>query len=173
MDEFVAAGESGEDLATAIDEMRNLLRNAVESGKASYLPRRVDPEDEVVNQNDQFVATQSLLASADNCDCLCVDDRFINGKGHFVVGKPPERALPIACTLDILAFLVATGHLTPEQHWAARHKLRAGGLVFIPFDVDELVALAQGLSEWKMASCLRVPSSEPLDKQQLRRLPCA
>ena len=139
MDEFVAAGESGENLATTIDEVRSLLRNAVESGKASYLPRKVDPKDRVLTENDQFVATQSLLTSADNCDCLCVDDRFINGKGHVVVGEPPERGVPIACTLDILAFLVATGRLSPEQHWAARHKLRAGGLVFIPFDVDELV----------------------------------
>ena len=139
MDEFVAAGESGEDLAAAIDEVRNLLRSGVESGKVSYLPRKVDPEDRVLSKNDQFVATQSLLASADNCDCLCVDDRFITGKGHVIVGEPPERGVPIACTLDILAFLVATGHLSPEQHWAARHKLRAGGLVFIPFDVDELV----------------------------------
>lgn len=139
MDEFIAAGETGEDLASTIDQIRNLLRAAVESGKASYLPRKVDPEGGVLRENDQFLATQSLLISADNCDCLCVDDRFINGRGHFVVGEPTEREIPIACTLDILAFLVATGHLTAEQHWTARHKLRAGGLAFIPFDVDELV----------------------------------
>ena len=161
MDEFIAAGESGEDLATTIDEIRNLLRNAVVSGKASYLPRRLDPEDEVLNQNDQFVATKSLLASADVCDCLCVDDRYINGKGHFVVGEPPERAVPIACTLDILSFLVATGHLTPEQHWAARHKLRAGGLVFIPTDVDELV-------HWLKAS--RAENGQLSESAELRAL---
>ena len=138
-DEFVAAGESGENLATVIDEIRNLLRNAVESGKASYLPRKVDPEDRASMKNDQFVATQSLVASADKCDCLCVDDRFINGKGHVVVGEPPERGVPIACTPDILSFLLAAGRLSPDQHWAARHKLRAGGFVFIPFDVGELV----------------------------------
>ena len=95
MDEFIAAGESGEDLATTIDEIRNLLRNAVVSGKASYLPRRLDPEDEVLNQNNQFVATKSLLASADVCDCLCVDDRYINGKGHFVVGSPLSAQYPL------------------------------------------------------------------------------
>ena len=128
MDEFVAAGESGENLATTINEVRQLLRSAVESGKASYLPRKASPEEGASSKNDQFVTTQSLLACADDCDCLCVDDRFINGKRHFVVGEPPERGIPIACTLDILAFLVSNGCLSPEQHWAARHKLRSGGL---------------------------------------------
>ena len=139
MDEFIAAGETGEDLAGTIDEIRNLLRAAVESGRASYLPRKVDPEGASLRENDQFLATQSLLTSAENCDCLCVDDRYINGKDHFVVAKPPEREVPIACTLDILAFLVSAGRLTTEQHWTARHNLRAGALAFIPFAVDELV----------------------------------
>ena len=144
MDEFVAAGESGGNLAVTIDEVRHRLRSAVESGKASYLSRKVDPEDRVLSKTNQFVATQSLLASADNCDCLCVDDRFINGKRHIIVGESPDRGVPIACTLDILSFLVATGHLSPEEHWAARHKLRAGGLVFIPFDVHELIHWLRG-----------------------------
>ena len=139
MDELVKAGESGEDLAAKIDGIRHVLRSAVESGRASYLPRRVDPEDPVLNRDDQFAATQSLLAAAADCDALCIDDRFVNSKERFAVMEEVERTLPLACVLDMLGCLAGLGHLSPERLWTARHKLRSGGFVFIPFEVDELV----------------------------------
>ncbi len=139
MDELSKAGESGEDLAAKIDGIRHTLRSAVESGSASYLPRNVDPEDPVLNRDDQFAATRSMLAAAANCDALCVDDRFINGKGRFAVMEEAERTIPLACVLDILSSLAERDHLSPERLWTARHKLRSGGYIFIPFEVDELV----------------------------------
>ena len=139
MDEFALAGESGEDLAAMIDGIRHILRSAVESGRAYYLPRKVDPEDPVLNRDDQFAATQSLLAAAGDCDALCIDDRFVNSKQRFAVTEEAERILPIACVLDILRSLAGRGYLGSEHLWTARHKLRSGGFVFIPFEVDELV----------------------------------
>ena len=139
MDEFARAGDSGEALAAKIDVVRHVLRNAVESGRASYLSRRVDPEDPVLNRNDQFIATRSLLAAAAECDALCIDDRFVNTNERFAVTEGVQRTLPIACVLDILRCLVARGRLSTEHHWVARHKLRSGGFVFIPFDANELV----------------------------------
>ena len=139
MDEIVRSGESGDELVTEIDGIRHVLRNAVESGKASYLPRMVDPEDSVLNRDDQFTATQSLLAAAADCDALCVDDRFVNSKEHFKIAEDSECTVPIACVLDLLRCLVGRGRITPERHWAVRHKLRAGGYVVIPSEVDELV----------------------------------
>ena len=139
MDELVEAGESGEDLAAKIDGIRHVLRSAVESGRASYLPRNVDSEDPVLNRDDQFATTRSLLAAAADCDALCVDDRFFNSKERFAVMEEAEHTIPIACVLDILGCLAGRGHLSPERLWTARHKLRSGGFVFIPFEVDELV----------------------------------
>ena len=139
MDEFVRAGESGEILAAKIDRIRHVLRSAVESGKASYLPRKVDPEDPVLNRDDQLTATQSLLSAASDCDALCIDDRFVNSNVRFAVAEEVERTLPIACILDILRYLAGCGHLSTECLWAARHKLRSGGFVFISFEADELV----------------------------------
>ena len=139
MDELAKAGHSGEDLAAKIDRIRHILRNAVESGKASYLSRQGDPEDPVLNRNDQFTATRSLLAAAAECDALCIDDRFVNSKERFEVTEEVERTLPIACVLDLLGCLAVRGHLSAERLWTARHKLRSGGFVFIPFEADELV----------------------------------
>ena len=139
MDELVRAGESGEVLVAKIDRIRHALRSAVESGRASYLPRKVRPEDPVLNRDDQFTATQSLLAAASDCDALCIDDRFVNSNVRFAVTEEVERTLPMACVLDILRYLAGRGHLSTERLWAARHKLRSGGFVFIPFQADELV----------------------------------
>ena len=138
MDEFVRAGDLGDDLAAKIDGIRHVLRSAVESGTASYLPRKGSPDDSALNRNDQFMATRSLLAASADCDALCIDDRFVTSKERLVVTERPDSAVPIACILDLLRFLVNRGRLTPGDHWAARHKLRAGGFVVIPFEDDEL-----------------------------------
>ena len=139
MDELARAGDSGEDLAAKIDGIRHVLRSALESGKVAYLPRKVDQEDAVLNRDNQLTTTQSLLAAAADCDALCIDDRFVNSKERFAVTEEVERTLPIACVLDILSCLAGRDHLSPERLWTARHKLRSGGFVFIPFEADELV----------------------------------
>ena len=139
MDELIRVGESGEILAAKIDGIRHVLRSAVESGRASYLPREVDPESPVLYLHDQFATTQSLLAGACHCDALCIDDRFVNSNVQFEVTEDAERTLPIACTLDILRYLVSGGHLATDRLWSIRHKLRSGGFVFIPFEADELI----------------------------------
>ncbi len=128
MDGLVKAGELGEELDLKIDEVRHALRSAVESGKARYLPRRPDPEDpaQVHGHKPTF---KSLIMSAADCDALCIDD---------VVTEKSDSAVPIVCILDVLQYLVRKGYINHERHWAARHKLRAGGFVFIPFDEDEL-----------------------------------
>ena len=139
MDELVRAGESGEILAAKIDRIRHVLRGAVESGRASYMPREVDPENPILSLHDRFTTTRSLVAGASHCDALCIDDRSVNSNVRFAVTEDAERTLPIACALDILRYLVSTGYLTTNRLWTARHKLRAGGFVFIPFEADELV----------------------------------
>ena len=138
MDGLVRAGESGEQLAVQLGEVRNVLRSAVESGRASYLPGKVDPEDSDLDRHYQFNATQSLLAAATDCEALCIDDRFINSKERFAVVEENGRTLPIACVLDILDSLAGSDHLTPERLWTARHKLRSSGFVFVPFEAEEL-----------------------------------
>ena len=139
MDEFVTAGESGEELAAKIDRIRRVLQNAMESGKASYLPHKIDPKAPVQIRDNQFAPTQALIMSAADCDALCIDDRFINNKERFVGDEKPDLAVPIACVLDALHYLARSKHITWERHWMARHKLRAGGFIFIPFEADELV----------------------------------
>ena len=138
-DELAAAGESSEELAAKIDGIRHVLRRAVESGRVSYLPAKVAPEDPGLALHGQFNATRSLLASAADCKALCIDDRFISREHFNVTAEKRDSTVPIACVLDILRCLVRDEHVTREHYWVARHKLRAGGFIFIPLEADELV----------------------------------
>ena len=146
MDEFIRAGESGEELAGKIDEIRHALQSVGESGRACYLPRRSDP-DSSAQIRGRRLTLESLIMSPADCDALCIDDRFINTKEGFVVTEKSDSIVPIICILDVLQHLTRKECLTQEHHWAARHKLRAGGFFFIPFDADELV-------HWLKATCV-------------------
>lgn len=138
MDEFVRAGESSEELAAKIDEVRHALQSVGESGRARYLPRRSDPDSPAQIRGRRFTL-ESFITSPADCDALCIDDRFINTKEDFVVTEKSDSIVSIICILDVLQYLTKKECLTQEHHWAARHKLRAGGFFFIPFDADELV----------------------------------
>ena len=76
MDALIEAGDTGVELATKIEGIRNNLRNALESGAASFLPRAADQNMQVQEHEIQFRATESLLAGNSACDALCVDDRL-------------------------------------------------------------------------------------------------
>ena len=138
VDGLVAAGDSSEELASKIDAVRSILRTAVEAEKASYLPREMDVDDRILYRAEQFTATRSLLAAAGECDAICIDDRYVNSKMHFLVPERSKSPVPIACVFDLLDRLVAIGRLSSEDIWAVRHKLRAGGFVFVPFEEEEL-----------------------------------
>ena len=137
LDALLAAGDSGEELVREIDAIRSTLRTAVEAGKASYLPRVKDANDLILDRGDQFTTTRSLLAAAGDSDAICIDDRFLNSKLYFLVADRSNSPIPIACIFDLLNCLVESGRLSLENHWAARHKLRAGGFIFVSVEEDE------------------------------------
>ena len=138
LDELAATGNSSEELSGKIDAIRSILRGAVEEGKASFLPRQVNADDPILYREEQFTATRSLLAAAGECDAVCIDDRFVNSNVNFLAQENSKSQVPIACVSDLLDRLVAMGYLSSEGLWAVRHKLRAGGFVFVPFEAAEL-----------------------------------
>ena len=133
---LIGAGDIGADLVTKIERIRNVLRNAIDSGSASFLPRAADQDERLQKHENRFQVTASLLAGSAACDALCIDDRFINR--HPVWTETPERSVPIACGLDVLRYLVSRGRISVGDHWTARNKLRQSGFVFIPLESDEL-----------------------------------
>ena len=138
MDDLIAEGDSSEDLADEIDAVRSSLRRAIEADRASFLPWEVDADDPIQYLGEEFTTTRSLLAAAGECDAICIDDRYVNSKVHFMAQEGKRSQVPIACMLDVLDRLVAMGHLSSERLWAARHKLRAGGFVVVSVGEEEL-----------------------------------
>ena len=159
MNALTKVGDVGDDLVTKIERIRDVLRNAVASGTASYLPRTVSKDEGVQNHDIRFQATASLLAGSHPCDALCIDDRYINS--HPVWTEPTKRSVPIVCVLDVLRYLVSRGCISVADHWTVRHRLRQSGLAFIRLDSDELV-------HWLTAA--RVNNGQLTESAELRIL---
>ena len=134
---LIEAGDVGDDLVRIIEEIRGVLRNAVESGAASFLPRTFESAEQVQKHGIQFQTTASLLAGNAAYGALCIDDRYINI--HPAMTDPTGRLVPIVCVLDVLRYLVSRGCISVADHWVARHKLRQSGFAFVPIESDELV----------------------------------
>ena len=134
---LIEAGDIGDALVTKIEGIRHALRDALDSEKASFLPRTADQDEDIQNRAMRFQETASLLAGSTACDALCIDDRFINRNSVLI--EPPERAVPLICVLDVLRHLVSRGRISVAAHWSVRHKLRQSGFAFITPESDELV----------------------------------
>ena len=137
MNALIGAGDIGVDLVTKIERIRDILRNAVDSGAASFLPRTTDQDEQLQEREIRLQVTVSLLAGNAAYDALCIDDRFINR--HPILAEPPARSVPLVCVLDVLRSLVSRGRISVGDHWTARNKLRQSGFVFIPLESDELI----------------------------------
>ena len=139
-DMLIQEDNVGESLATKIEEIRDILRNAVESEVASFLPHTVHytKQEEQNLQDDMGIQEiTSMLKGCSEYDVLCVDDSSLNLRP--AVMDSTERAVPIACTLDVLRQLVSQGLINDDYYFIARHKLRQGGFAVIPFEVNELL----------------------------------
>ena len=156
---LIETGDVCDELVKKIGGIRAVLRNALDSGAASFLPRTVDQDSVVEKDNIKFQVTASLLSGSPVCDALCCDDRCINK--HMVCSEPDGRDVPFVCILDVLRFLVSRGSISTTDQWVLRHKLRQGGFVFIPLESEELI-------HWLKAS--RVKNSSLKESAELRVL---
>ena len=157
MDALIAAGDISYALGTKIEDIRNTLKDALESGAASFLPRAVDQNMRIQEYEIQFRTMESLLAGNSACDALCIDDRYINA--YPVVDASTERPVPILCVLDVLRYLFSQGCISVNKHWELRHKLRSSGFAFIPLESDELM-------HWLMAA--KVDAGQITESAELR-----
>ena len=134
---LIDEGDVGDYLETKIEGIRRTLRNALDSGAASFLPHADKQDDSGWGDDFRFQATTSLLVGSGTCDALCFDDRYINARS--LATGPKGESVPIACILDLLRFLLTQGRIDVDDHWALRHVLRRSGYAFVPLESDELV----------------------------------
>ena len=129
---LVVASREGERLNEKIDDIRSALRDALDNGKAAFLPRH-DIDDEMIGSLSGF------LADTGTCDIVCVDDRYLNR--HGLITDKKGRNVPITCTLDLISYLEAQGLIDIANKRATLHRLREAGFALVPVDPDELEQL--------------------------------
>ena len=134
---LVGEDDLGERLVEKIERMRDILRNATESEKASFLPYTTNQSKELQVNDYCFQGTRMLLEGAHVCDAISIDDRSINR--YSVNTSLDKDSVPIVCVLDILYHMALQQKLSTEEHWAKRHKLRQGGFSFISLESNELL----------------------------------
>ncbi len=137
MNTLIEEEDAGDELTNIIRDIRLILRNAVELGKASFLSRRADNHEQLESHRFWFYGIESLLESSFKCDAICIDDRCINT--HFVTAEPGRKSVPIVCVLDVVRHLHSKDSISINEQWELQHKLRKGGYCFIPLESGELI----------------------------------
>ena len=134
---FIEAGETGDQLANAVEDLRESLRRGMEIGKVSLLPHSPQRAEAGLGSLPTVISVEGLMWAAGECDAICVDDRFTNG--HPFATDSSGISVPLVCILDVLRYLRSIRIISPEEYWAATHKLRDAGFAFIPLEADELL----------------------------------
>lgn len=129
-------GAVAERLVEQVEDIRSLLRAAIREGKAFLLPREEKPSNDTDAEGSAWDSTQSLVQAAEDCDAVCIDERTFNALGS--VSGRTGRTVPIVCTLDVLREMRRRAVITKDRYWAALHRLRCSGFVFVPDDAEEI-----------------------------------
>lgn len=136
MNALIDAGDAGEELADAVEGIRDSLRAGMQSGKVTLLPQQPE-RDRHIRSPETADSLAGLLFGSADCDALCVDDRYVNS--HATSEGPTGKAVPVVCVLDVLRHLRAGRFISEESYWGARHKLRQAGFAFVPLEARELL----------------------------------
>ena len=133
---LVEGGEAGDDLAREVERVVAVLRNGLERGAVSVLPRLTEAREREVAGLAAVGSLEGLVLASGECDALCVDDRYFNS--HPASSGPDGAAVPVVCVLDVLRHLRSQSALSDVEYWTARHQLREAGFVFVSVEADEL-----------------------------------
>jgi hypothetical protein len=135
---LIEAYREGARLADTLNELRIVLRDALESGQATFLPRRhISGEETPMGWLHEVApALAPLLRDARACDAVCVDDRFLNR--HLTFTDEAGHTVPMVCVLDLLSYLEERHVISAQERQRALYKLRQGGYALIPVPPDEL-----------------------------------
>lgn len=121
-------------IAEVVEHIRSSISSRLESGKITA-GRRIRA-DQLVDPSVIEHPTLGVFFLSEHCNAIITDDRYLNQHpGIEVNGKNT----PSFTTLDLLDALVSSNKITAEDRWHHRTRLRQGGYLFVPVDVEELI----------------------------------
>lgn len=135
---LIKADRQGRDLADSLNQIRLILKNALENGKAIFLQKQHAIIDEIKHGKSAYSITtfEQFLEETTPCDVVCIDDRSIDR--HLKITDRNGRTVTMICVLDILRHLQRRGVLSEEEKNEKIHKLRKSGFALIPIEPIEL-----------------------------------
>lgn len=135
---LIEAHREGARLAETLDELRRVLRDALVSNQAIFLPRHhVSGDDTPLGWLHEVAPVLAqFLTDVTACDAVCIDDRFANR--HPVFTDEAGHTVPLVCVLDLLQYLEEQHVISSEERLRALYKLRQGGCALVPVPPDEL-----------------------------------
>jgi hypothetical protein len=116
-----------------IERIRSAVNLGIESSKIKVGRRPYT--DELGTQSISEHPTAGVIALANDCTAIIVDDRFLNQHANVDYGSGQT---PIYTTLDLLDALISIGTITPENLLEYQTLLRRSGYIFVPLKDDEL-----------------------------------
>jgi hypothetical protein len=145
---LVMSSQEGELLVEQIDGLRAVLRDAIEKGRAAFLPERAGEQSDGGDERYSLaLMLADLFQDAPPYDAIAVDDRNLTRHQFYV--DTAGRQIPVVAILDILRYLQERGDLTHQAYFAAIHRLRASGFVLLPLDVAEMQSLLRAVRQWE------------------------
>ena len=132
--ELISYESNADEVVEIIERIQTSLKFGIKSEKIKFDKRR--DSDQPERQSIAEHPTASVLALAEVCDSLIIDDRFINQ--HASIDESNMKAT-IFSTLDLLDGLVVADVITSDQRIEYQTKLRRAGYFFIPVREDDFV----------------------------------
>lgn len=122
-------------LVRAADEILGVIDAAIQAGRASFASASTGAWG--TDRCDSHSQTAiSLIARANECDVICVDDARYNCQSAILATN--NREVPVSCVTDLLRMLRETDRVSENEYWLTRHKLRQGCFAVLLPEPDEL-----------------------------------
>lgn len=139
---LISNAREREELIAEIEELRTILRDAIQSGQLGFLRwHRLTEEEEHTYRGAPTLS--QLMRDAENCDAAVIDDRLLQRTGR--ISDRSGRLIPVICVLDVLNHLESQGVLSREQRHSKLHRLREAGFACIPVEPEELAGYLSSL----------------------------
>lgn len=136
VNELISYKETSDKIKNLIENIRFVVFSKIKTGKIKvgkkYNVEQLDRQKHLISAH----TTSELLALANNCQKIIIDDRYFN-QNECIINNSGSQ-VSIGSTLDLLEALVIDGSITEENKLEYRTKLRQAGYCFIPISDDEL-----------------------------------
>lgn len=128
-----------ETITESLDRIRKSLLAGMENNKVMFLKEGHWDEERESQFGLLEMPLVDILEDVSCADAVCIDDRCFNANPQLVDKR--KRNVPLACTLDLLAFMGERDVVSVKKRRAIIHKMRMWGFFALPIGDNELLDL--------------------------------